>query len=264
MSQAFDAAAHSYDSDFTHRPLARELRDRVWQYVDHTVACGGQMLELGCGTGEDALHFAARGYSVTAIDASVAMLEKARKKIHESDFEDRIELQTVDLRDLRPGVWSQSSFDLVFSNFGVLNCLENLRQLGSVLEEALRPGGRAILILMGRFCPAEIITLLLRGRPRTAFRRWRRPGSEASVGGDARIQVWYPSPRRVQRELGSRFLRVRTLGLGAFLPPPDLADRLESSPRFLDALTRMDRRVAAWPVAPWLSDHYLIDLERVP
>lgn len=264
MKWAFDAAAASYDSDFTDRPLARDLRARVWQYCDRVFSPDANLLELGCGTGEDAVHFAARGLTVTALDSSSGMLEEARRKIQRAGLDDRVELDKTDLAELRVETWSERPFDAVLSNFGVLNCLPDLTSLGAALAAAVRPGGRLILVLMGRFCPVEILALLVRGRPRTAFRRWRRPGSHASIGGEGRIRVWYPSPRRVVRELGSGFRQVRTLGLGTLLPPPDLAGALDGSPRTFAALARIDRTVGSWPFAARVSDHCLIDLERIP
>jgi hypothetical protein len=117
---------------------------------------------------------------------------------------------------------------------------------------------------MGRFCPAEMASLLLRARPRQALRRWRHPGSQASVGGGATVGVWYPTPRQVLRELGSGFRRVDAIGLGTLLPPSDLMPPLEPTSAFLRALTRLDSHLGQWPFAAWFSDHYLLDLELLP
>ena len=76
-AHAFDTAAAGYDQTFTGTRLGRWLRARVQEHLARCFAAGDRVLELGCGTGEDALWLAARGIDVTALDASRRMLEVA-------------------------------------------------------------------------------------------------------------------------------------------------------------------------------------------
>ena len=77
---AFDLLAPSYDEDFTRSPIARWLRDQTHARLDALFHAGDTVLELGCGTGEDALYLARRGVRVLATDASEEMLAAARAK----------------------------------------------------------------------------------------------------------------------------------------------------------------------------------------
>jgi 2-polyprenyl-3-methyl-5-hydroxy-6-metoxy-1,4-benzoquinol methylase len=43
-------------------------------------AAAGEVLDIGCGTGENALGFAARGYSVTGVDAAPEAVARARRR----------------------------------------------------------------------------------------------------------------------------------------------------------------------------------------
>lgn len=52
--------------------LARVLRER------EGVIRAGRALELGCGTGADAIYLARRGFEVTAVDSSPTALDRAR------------------------------------------------------------------------------------------------------------------------------------------------------------------------------------------
>jgi ubiquinone/menaquinone biosynthesis C-methylase UbiE len=75
---AFDRLAAGYDAGFSERPVARWLRAREHERLALHVRPGEAALDLGCGTGTDALWLAEQGMQVTALDASPAMLEIAR------------------------------------------------------------------------------------------------------------------------------------------------------------------------------------------
>src|SRR5262249_13745568 len=67
---AFDAVAHRYDAEFSDRWLGETLRRQVWRELAPLVKPGSHVLDLGCGTGEDAVWLAGRGARVCATDAS--------------------------------------------------------------------------------------------------------------------------------------------------------------------------------------------------
>lgn len=271
----FDAAAASYDSDFTATQLARWLREAVWEVMAAAFAPGDRVLELGCGTGEDALWLAQRGVHVTASDASHAMLEVARRKVNRAGVADRVDLLQLDLATVdaggspfAPPVSSAAAgpgqgarFDGAFSNFGPLNCLADRRPLAEGLARWIKPGGAVILVVMGPACPWEIGWHLLHGQPRAAMRRFQG-GVQARVGDGATIPVWYPSPRTVQREFAGAFDLRAAMGIGSALPPSYLAHLATRWPAFFGRLAALDRRISrSWPAA-WLNDHYLLALER--
>jgi len=53
VTATFDAVASGYDAAFTERTLGRMLRAAVRERLPF--AAGDRVLELGCGTGEDAI-----------------------------------------------------------------------------------------------------------------------------------------------------------------------------------------------------------------
>ena len=63
----YDKLTHDYIVDL---PMYHRLAEE----------CGGPILELACGTGRIAISLAARGHSVTGVDISSTMLNKARQK----------------------------------------------------------------------------------------------------------------------------------------------------------------------------------------
>lgn len=221
---------------------------------------GDHVLELGCGTGEDALWLARRGVRVTASDVSQAMLAVAQRKAAAAGLTHLIDFAAIDLAAPALSI-GNCQLAGAFSNFGALNCLPDRRPLAQALAHWLRPGSRVVLVVMGPACPWEIGWHLLHGQPRTALRRFR-DGAEAHIGDGATVRVWYPSPRTLAAEFAPYFAVRDLLGIGALLPPSYLSHLVERWPAAFGALAQAEQRLArTWPWT-WLNDHYLLMLER--
>jgi SAM-dependent methyltransferase len=267
LSPPFDVAAPTYDAEFTHTHLARWLRDSVQAHLATVFHPGDRVLELGCGTGEDALWLAHRGVRVTATDVSLAMLDVAQHKAAAAGLADLIDFAAFDLISL-PSPIDNSQFSIdnspfsgAFSNFGPLNCLLDRRHVAAALGGLVRTGGQVVLVLMAPVCPWEIGWHLLHGQVQPAFRRFRR-GAAAHVGDGKTIRVWYPSPHTLAAEFAPYFELRKLVGIGSLLPPSYLSNLVDRRPVLFERLARAERRAGTtWPWT-WLNDHYLMVLER--
>ena len=262
----FDSAAPGYDSAFTDTLLGRLLREAVWRSLDRAFPYGCRVLELNCGTGEDARYLAERGVSVVATDGSPGMLGVARRKLESLESSCRPQLRELDLEgwSLRGAsavrahleIPRGERFDGVLSNFGGLNCVQDLPGLAVGLASLLRPGAIAIFCIMGRYVPWEWAWFLWRRDLRAAFRRVR--GSAVWRG----VTIRYPTPGQVARVFRPHCRLRDVKALGALLPPPYANAWAESRPALVDRLNRWERRMeSALPLA-WLADHYVLELER--
>ena len=245
----FNSIASEYDSEFTNTPLARALRAIVWARLDALFPPGARVLELACGTGEDAGHLASRGVQVLATDQSEKMLDIARAKCAGLP----VAFAKVDLRNARIG--ELGTFDGVFSNFGGLNAISDYQSLS--LPSSVKPGGKLLFVIMGRHCAWEMAWHLLHGDRMTAFRRWQKEGTLARVG-QATMPVYYPSTAELRRAFAPHFRLVRVRPLGNFLPPS-----------YLEHLTRrwwFPFRLWAWldQHLPWplWADHTIYEFVR--
>jgi SAM-dependent methyltransferase len=254
---AFDAAARSYDREFSQTALGRRLRDCVWRELEPVITPGDRFLELGCGTGEDTVWLARRGVRVRATDASAEMLEVTREKVAAAEVDDLVETDRLDVARLaEDGGGSADLYDGVLSNFGVLNCIGDRLGVARALASMVRPGGVVVTVIMGPFCPWEILWHLSHLDPLTAFRRlWQ--GRSVHVGGGVSIPVWYPTPARVRREFAEGFRQEKLAAIGCFLPPPYLSHLEEPRPGLIRRLDGLDRRWRNTFPMTWCGDHFL-------
>ena len=232
------------------------MRRAVWRRLDQRFSAGDRVLELNCGTGQDAIHLGRRGVRVLATDRSEAMLAVARRKVDAAGLRGTIELKQLALEDLSS--LEASPFDGSFSNFGGLNCVADVRRFGRSLAGLVRPRGLVVLCVMGPVVPWEWCWYLFRGQPRTAFRRLHVGGVEWRG-----LRVRYPSVGTVRRALLPAF-RLRCTGaVGALLPPPYVEQWATRHMRLVRWLDRVERRWESCRLLALLADHYLIELERV-
>ena len=252
----FDPIAAGYDEQFTHSAVGRLQRAVVHDYLKTKIQPGATVLELNCGTGEDALWLAKQGCSVLATDLSAEMVALTAAKAKQAGLSHLIQSQLLDLRSIP----INSKFDLVLSNFGGLNCLspEELRAFGKKVPLRLRPGGHFIAVLMGRFCLWETKYFLLKGRPKQAFRRWNGGPVQVRLDAQTEIPTWYYAPA----EFNSFFpgLSVRTMQpVGFWLPPSYLDPWFRRRPGLLRGLFFLEKKCRGrlWAYA---ADHFLVVL----
>ncbi|HSI48900.1 MAG TPA: methyltransferase domain-containing protein [Ideonella sp.] len=269
---AFDTLASGYDRDFTHSLVGAAQRRTVWDTLDRCLARQSRpcsVLELNCGTGEDALHMARAGHRVLATDVSHAMLQVASDKLARAGLGGAAQTRPLDLQALASGhVTAQElggRFDLVFSNFGGLNCLSPsaLQALAAPLASCLAPGGQIIAVVMPRLCLWESAWALLQLRPRLAARRWRGGPVPAQLSlGQPPLPVWFHGVQEMDGAWHTHFERTLVRPVGLAVPPSAREALASRAPGWLALMERLDRR---WLTAAWgarLSDHVLIQYRR--
>lgn len=255
-ARAFDDLAADYDATFTDTALGRALRELVWLRFDDTFASRDRVLDLGCGTGEDALRLASRGTRVVGIDASPDMVEAARQKAFAAGCAAQIDFHCVAMEQLSTGLEGQA-FDGVLSNFGAVNCVGDLHALIAAVAARLAPAGRLLWVVMGRYVPWEWFWYGLRGDLRRASRRLSRGGARWRG-----LTICYPTPAEMRQLLSPWFIVKRVSPLGVVLPPSYAAPWLECSPRALAMLRRLEAALQDTSALAALSDHYIIEATR--
>jgi ubiquinone/menaquinone biosynthesis C-methylase UbiE len=258
---AFDDVASSYDELFTYTAIGRAQRAQVWSRLLAAFWPGSRILELNCGTGEDARFLAAKGRTVVACDASAAMINVARSRTFDDRMRGNVEYLQMANENLGALV-GQRRFDGAFSNFSGLNCVAELKPVAEALANLVRPRGRVLLCIWSRVCPAEVLWYLCHRQPAKAVRRLCR-NSSARLGEQA-IPVFYPSIREVRRCFEPWFRLIWRRAIGLFVPPSYFEPVIGKRHKLLDRLEALDRKCAQWPVFRDAGDHVLLECVRCP
>jgi len=257
---AFDRLADSYDAVFTRSVVGRAQRNLVWDRLRRTFRAGDRVLEINCGTGEDALFLASRGVSVVACDGSAAMIAVAKQKLASAAPPATVAFQTLPNERLSE-LTSQALFDGAFSNFSGLNCVADIPLVAASLGKRLRPGGVAILCVSTRFCLWETLWFLLCGQPQKAFRRIS--GLAVARIHDSAVPVFYPTVQEWSSSLAPHFRLRSVRAVGLFVPPSYAETWASGHRRAVSLLEQLDRALGAWPVLHSVGDHVLLEFEKV-
>jgi len=108
--------------------------------IEHGKVPIGRALDLGCGTGTNAIYLAQRGFTVTAIDVSRRAIALAKRKTRSAQLTDRVRYERGDVTNMRRWALGQS-IDFAFD----IGCFHNLkaaarREYVAALTGVLKPG----------------------------------------------------------------------------------------------------------------------------
>ncbi|MFT4680522.1 MAG: ubiquinone/menaquinone biosynthesis C-methylase UbiE [Granulosicoccus sp.] len=259
---AFNQMAVDYDDVFTNSRIGELQREKVSQYINQNIQLGKniRVLELNCGTGEDALRFAQEGCKTTATDISSEMLNVARNKAEKADFSSLIEFEILDIEAIQEHKL-EHKYDLVFSNFGGLNCVtqSGLAKLSTAMKSILNPNGRFVAVVMPDKCLMESIYFVLKLQLGKAFRRGNKKVEWINDTGES-VMIYYYSPKEFQSVFEEVFSLEAKLPVGLWIPPSYTEQFFQRYPCILAFLSRLENTCSP-SFTSRISDHYLIDLK---
>jgi SAM-dependent methyltransferase len=258
--EAFDSVAADYDGPRGNNELIQEMRQEMWRWLDATFPAPSRLVDLGCGTGLDAIRLARCGHQVLATDWSPAMVERTRARAREAGLAQAVEARTIGAHELER-LGDAGLFDGAYSNLGALNCVPELGAVAAQCARLVRPGGALVFTVIGRLCPWEIAHYGVRGRFARAAIRFRRGAVPVAMNGRT-IWTHYYTPSQFYAPFAPGFERVHVRGLCLFAPPPYLGRVRARWPRAYSTLWSLDRRFAGWPALRTFGDHFLIVMRR--
>jgi ubiquinone/menaquinone biosynthesis C-methylase UbiE len=261
LAAPFDAVAARYDETFTTSTIGRAQRGAVWRELAKSFRSGDYILDIGCGTGVDACFLAERNIRVVACDPSSQMIEVATRRIQRRRVQKLVRPLVLRAEDIAT-LPAEDLFDGAFSNFGALNCVDDLKGLARGLARMLKPGATAVLCWMGPSCMWEMLWYLAQRDRGKAFRRFQPEGSCARIAEGAFIHVHYPSLNVLVRAFAPEFLVKSVRGVGVAVPPSYLEPWARRHPQLLHLCEQADSWLGRCPGIRSLGDHMLVSVQR--
>ncbi len=257
IDEVFSRAAVIYDWKIQANFVNRSIRSVEISTLLKYSRPGMSVLELGHGTGEEALKYIKEtGNHVTGIDVAHGMAEFARDKIARNGLGHLFQSNVIPAS--RMGELGET-FDIVYSFNGLINTEPDMERLIDGLLKITHRGSFFIVSFRNTSCFGETI-ISMSGRGRRAVRARKANEVNVEVVGE-KVASRYYSSFEIRKILGKNFRIRETLGL-AVLFPPYLADKL--SQRHLSSLISFaDRLMGRLPVLNCLGDEVLIVAERI-
>lgn len=282
---AFDVLAAGYDVSFSQSLTGQAQRNASRSWLQAFLANRGplRILEINCGTGDDAWWLASMGHTVTATDQSAAMIEQARMKLIDGGAEaNRITGMSMDAHGGLTGnsliaaprfitcsfkalsyTLGGEQYDLVFSNFAGLNCIDptQLSTFGRSVASLLRRDGHLAAVIFGKYCWWETCYFLTKANLRQAFRRWTHKPKLARLNDDVHQEIHYYSVRRFLRELPAFKLKARR-PVGLFIPPSYMEPAMRRHHQVFTLLSKLEKQLQQFSVCSSLADHTYLLLKK--
>ena len=247
----YDQEALEFDGRYWRNPVLQKIRQAFRDEVKRQDY--NSMLEIGCGTGLDLVHFANihPEVFVHGIDISNEMVGVTRRKIEKLNLTN-VEVHQAAVEDL-PTLYSGKKFDLIYVFFGALNTVDSLQENAEILTQMLSPKGTMVLSFVNKWYLGGIVLETVRFRFRRAFARIK-----PIWGGYSPIK-YLPSkcytPKQVNRAFHSVHLKNK-FGFSILHPAWYFTRINQKISRFSRVLWKIDERLSRWHL--WRFGEYTL------
>lgn len=254
VAGAFDAISGIYDD---HVPNTAWMRGELRRHFLTVFGPGDRILDVGCGTGSEAMFLAGHGMRITAVDLSPGMVSEAKRKSVSLGLEDRVDARVADLRELND--WPAERFGGIISTFASLNMVSSLAGFSVSAARLLKPGGRMVLHLSNRFCLHEFLRLAARGHWAEA-RRLTRDGVRSFTMAGRPMEIYLSSPWQTYAWFFEPDFELTAMyGLGIVRPH---ADPPYIPAAALRALGRIERPIRSRPPFAGWGRFFVLELSK--
>ncbi len=255
----FDNYADEYDQHFTFSEVGKLQRTAVYGYLLPLLNNEKNVLEINCGTGYDAVVISKHVRTMLATDISAKMIEVAQGKKEENKC-NNLDFEKLSIQELNEQLVNKN---LVFSNFGGLNCLspQDLESFSERCNRQMSKNNELLFVIMGKKCIWERLYFTLKGDLKKASRRKNKNGAHTIIN-NSEFNTWYYSPNQI-KQLFEKDFKVKTIkGIGLFVPPSYLNPFFRNKKILLNIFDKLDKVFCNFKWTANYADHYLIHLKK--
>ena len=249
----YDEIAPDYDDMMELGFISRLTSIRFQELLVKWFTGGKNVLDIGCGSGKDALFLGSRGDKVYGFDISPGMIKVANQKAIAAGLTDTITFSVGDVNQLQ-GL-NSGRFDGAYSNFNVLNHIPGLSNFAKDLSDQLVPGAVVVLTMANRVCLSEIVGYMIRLRFVSAFRKLRSRQNTFSTP----MQLYFPKDAAAAFE---PYFNLETIDAFGLLVPPSQLYSGKYFRRFFKILAMLERPILRTYPFYNFCDIYILTLKK--
>jgi len=244
VAEAFDSASEEYDFTIGNNFINSWIRERSIAELLLLTKRDDVLLEIGCGTGSEAIEISRRVAGVVATDISPEMISLLERKIEARKLHGKVSTARLGASEisLAAGHLPDGRTRVAYSFNGALNCEPNIAQVPEELSRVIEDGGYFVCSIRNSLCLTEaVVHGAVLQFDRMAPRK-KQP-IMVSVGGTD-IPSYYYRPSRFAEFFSPYFRVKRMIGLPTILPPAYLSDLYFSARRVLSIAERAEKALA--------------------
>jgi ubiquinone/menaquinone biosynthesis C-methylase UbiE len=261
VQEAFDSASEEYDFTISHNFINTWIRKRSVREILRLVKPSDTLLEIGCGTGAEAIQISKNVRQIIATDISQGMLNLLRQKINAKKLENilPVQVRAANISTIAPLV-DGNSVRIAYSFNGALNLEPDIEGFPLELSRILEREGYFVCSVRNIFCLSETMAHAAVLQIDKIAPRRKQP-TMVSVGG-IDIPAFYYSTTLMSRLFKPYFRLRRLVGLPAFLPPAYLNDHCVRFRPVTSVLERLETILAERFPFNRLSDQTLFVFQK--
>ena len=224
VSSAFDSAAEEYDFTISNNYINTWIREKSIHELLRLTRPEDILVEIGCGTGAEAIIIARKVSKILATDISSQMIDLLTTKIRAKKLEKKITpvlTSAAEVSAVTRFLDGQKP-RIAYSFNGALNCEPRLANFVVGLHSVLANDGYFVCTIRNSLCLSEAISHAAVLQFDRMAPRKTQP-IMVSVGGLDIPSVYY-SPSAFSQLFSGKFKLERLIGIPSILPPAYLSD----------------------------------------
>jgi ubiquinone/menaquinone biosynthesis C-methylase UbiE len=209
----------------------RYLRKRNIGVLRSVFSPGEHLLEIGCGTGTEAIQMIEYGCKLTLTDLSYGMVKTASERLDGAALVVNTPAENINC--------FKTLFDGGYASFGVVNCITDPKRFIAHLHRVLKPDSFFVATVINRWYWGDFLLSVLR-IPNYLRKRLKGWGFIVLNGEESSATARFYSVRELSKLFRPFFSIERYYALPVILPPPYLNPKEKLSDRIFSVMESIE------------------------